>query len=421
MGLFFLVDCNNFYVSCERLFAPHLQEKPVIVLSNNDGCVVARSQEAKQLNIQMGEPFFKIRDFCHHHHVTVQSSNYEFYGDISQRVMQILREYASEMEVYSIDEAFLYYPSPHFEEIPWEIATSIKKKVKKQSGIPVSIGIAPTKTLAKLANHLAKKNREIGIFDLSSFQKVKNSIENIPIGDVWGIGRQTQTKLHSWGVFTIGQFCALESLFVRKKLGVIGEKIFWELHGIPCLALESPDPKKSITCSRSFGKNVTDPNELTEALATYVNSACIRLRDQHSSTQAIYVFLEALIDSKTGTRSHECQTLAFLAPTNDTSLIMDYAKIALLSLFRKGIHYKKCGIILLDIIEDRYIALDLFQPKANPKRELLMKTYDQINSRFGKNTLFYASMGTHPQWKMRSDKHSRRYTTNWNELPIAFA
>lgn len=415
---FVLVDCNNFYVSCERLFNPSLENKPVIVLSNNDGCVVARSQEAKKFNIKMGDPFFKIRQLCRDRGVVVYSSNYRIYGDISQRVMHILTAQAPEIEIYSIDEAFLAYPDAvdivvHCKEL--------RRIIKRWVGIPTSIGIAPTKTLAKVANDLAKKDRTHGVFDFRSPQLQQEVLQKCPVEDIWGIGRGLAARLHTLGVFTAADFRDLDPSLVRKKMGVVGERMLWELRGVSCLPLAEPAAKKSITCSRSFGKTITEASDLAEALASHVNTACVKLREQESLAQALCVFLEATLDAQAGTRTCLSTIVELPMPTSDTPQIICIAKKALKAIFRKGLSYKKCGIVLLDLISEHTVAPDLFKPAMDPARRHLMYTVDALNERFGKDSLFFGAMGIDPQWKMRSERRSRHSTTSWEELPVVLA
>lgn len=419
MSHFVLFDCNNFYVSCERLFDPRLEGRPTIVLSNNDGCVVARSQEAKSLGIKMGEPFFKIRDFCRHRNVHVFSSNYRLYGDLSQRVMCILSEVAPDIEIYSIDEAFLTFSNIGQRALV-EQCTEIRGLIKKWVGIPTSAGIAPSKTLAKIANDLAKKSPH-GVFDLTSPEIQHQVLEKTPVGDVWGIGSNLSLKLNRLGIYTALEFREADPSFIRSHMGVVGERVLWELRGVSCLPLEDAKAKKSITCSRSFGRTITEASELAEALSTYVNTACLKMREQNSCTKAICIFLEAILDPQTGTRRHFSTIIPFSIATNDTPQIISAAKYGLTHLFCKSQRYKKCGVILLDLMPEETVLPDLFLPPLDPKRRHLMKTVDALNARFGKNTLFYGAMGTNPQWKMRSDKCSRHFTTSWSSLAIAKA
>lgn len=421
MSSFVLADCNNFYVSCERLFNPKLEGSPVIVLSNNDGCVVARSQEAKLLGIKMGAPYFEIKDFCSRMNVHVYSSNYRLYGDISDRVMDILSHVAPEIEIYSIDEAFLRYPSSIVPEILSLECIELRRLVKKWTGIPISLGIAPTKTLAKIANSLAKKEHSSGIFNfnLSSLQKI---LQDYPVEDIWGIGSRWKKKLHAMGIYTAGELREQDPCRIRRQMGVVGERMLWELRGISCLTLEEEAaPKKSITCSRSFGKIVTTASELTEALATFTSTACEKLRKQHCCAQAIYVYLQASLDAKAGTRQQYGIALSFPEPIQDTFLMISAAKQCLTKLFHKNERYKKCGVILLDLIPEDQAHPDFFLSSSRPKRKLLMAALDAVNARYGKNTLFSGSMGVNHEWRIRCDKRSPHDTSSWHCLPIAFA
>lgn len=422
MGHYILADCNNFYVSCERLFNPKLEGRSVIVLSNNDGCVVARSQEAKQLGIKMGEPYFKIEKLCNTMNVAVYSSNYQLYGDISQRVMEILAQKAPEIQIYSIDEAFLKYPATLGAAELWSICIQLRRLVKRWVGMPISLGIAPTKTLAKLANDLAKKNQNVGIYDLSCPEKRNKTLLSYPVGSVWGIGSRLQTRLNAMGIYTAHEFSQMDPIVIRQRMGVVGERMLWELRGISCLPIEEDaSPKKSITCSRSFGKVITESDELANALATFVNIACVKLRRQNSCAQALHVFLEAQIEPQQPQRRQYGMTKAFLQPTSDTAEIISAAKCCLHRLYHEKERYKKCGIILLDLQPEKNIVPDLFLGGINPKRKAVMQTVDALNAHFGKNTVFFGAMGTDSQWKARSDRRSEYNTTSWNKLPIVYA
>ncbi len=420
MKYFILVDCNNFYASCERLFNPTLEKRPVIVLSNNDGCVVARSNEAKQVGIKMGEPFFKIRDLCERLKVTVCSSNYQLYGDLSQRVMRILTELADEIQIYSIDEAFLTFTEQTPLKEIYERCIEVRRLIKKWVGIPVSIGIAPTKTLAKVAGTVAKKNPQ-GVFCIASRGVHESTLKDFPVGDVWGIGSKLQERLHSIGIRTAWEFQKQDAIFVRKIMGVVGERMLWELRGRSCLPLEKAQPKKSICSSRSFGTTVTEINDLAEALSTYVNTACAKLRQQNSYATAICVFLEAIIDPQTNIRQHDSKILQLALPTNDTPHIITAAKNCLAALFQKEKRYKKCGVVLIDLLPAANVMPDLFLKPAGSKRERIAEVYDHLNTRFGKRTLFYGAMGVHSHWKMRREQGSPHYTTCWDELAIVKA
>jgi len=417
---YILVDCNNFYASCERLFCPRLEKRAIVVLSNNDGCVVARSQEAKQLGIKMGEPYFKIKDLCERLKIVVCSSNYQLYGDLSQRVMRILIGIAEEIQIYSIDEAFLTFPDQMPLKEIFGHCIEVRRLIKKWVGIPVSIGIAPTKTLAKAAGAMAKKNPQ-GVFCIASRAVHETVLKDFPVGDVWGIGSRFQNRLHALGIRTAWDFQKQDPSAVRKSMGVVGERMLWELRGRSCLPLEKAQPKKSICCSRSFGNVITELDDLAEALSTYVNTACIKVREQHCCAQAICVFAEAIIDSQTGLRQHDSKTASLLAPTNDTSQIITAAKSCLAAIFQKEKRYKKCGIILLDLLPEANVMPDLFLQPLSSKRKRLAEVYDHLNARFGKRTLFYGAMGVNPHWKMRSEQGSGHYTTSWDGLAVAKA
>lgn len=412
---FVLVDCNNFYVSCERVFNPGLEGKPVIVLSSNDGCVVSRSQEAKQLAIPMGAPFFKIRDLCRAQNVQVYSSNYELYGDISQRIMRILSDHCPDLEIYSIDEAFLTFSMDPQELVSY--CTWLKAKIKKWVGIPVSMGLSTTKTLAKMAAAIAKKNREIGLFDATAPSTQEEALKTFGIEEVWGIGRNLSAQLKALGIRTAFAFKNREPSFIRKQMGVVGERILLELSGISCLHLEEPASKKSITCSRSFGMRVTQETDLAEAMATFVHTACVKLRDQKSVATAIHVYIESVVDILPGTRKQHSLIIPFPSPTNDTPVMIGLAKKAIKQLFHPGLIYKKCGVTLLDLMDETKIATDFLSEPINPKRQRAMRAMDTLNDRFGKNVIFYGAMGIRPRWKPTADQRSASYTSKWNDLP----
>lgn len=420
MSHFVLADCNNFYVSCERLFDPSLEGRPVIVLSNNDGCVVARSQEAKQLGIKMGEPYFKIKDLCRRLRVRVFSSNYQLYGDISQRVMEVMAQMAPEMQVYSIDEAFLKYPAEISAEELFKVCLELRRMVKRWVGIPISLGLAPTKTLAKVANSCAKKSPQ-GVFSLISPEARARLLKDYPIDEVWGIGRGYAERLKRLSVFTAADFAAQESLLIRRHMGVVGERILWEINGISCLGLEEASPKQSITCSRSFGRVIFEEEELAQALTTFINTAGAKLRKEGSCAKALCVFLETQIEPQNPGRRHWSLTVPFVHPTQDTGEMIAAGKRCVKRLFRPKERYKKCGVILLDLMPAKSVVPDLFWQGLSPKRQAMMAVFDDINARFGKNTLFFGAMGTNPQWKMRSDRKSAHNSTSWQHLPVAKA
>jgi len=417
MTYYVLVDCNNFYVSCERLFNPKLENKPVIVLSNNDGCVVARSNEAKKLDIKMGEPFFKIQSFCESSNVFVFSSNYSLYGDLSRRVMNILLSESVEMEIYSIDEAFLKYPNPPSASELFFNCIDLKNKAEKWVGIPLSFGIASTKTLAKIANDVAKKECKRGILNFTCNELIEEVLKTYPISDVWGIGKGFVQRLKLMGIFTAWDFKECNPSMIRKKMGVVGERILWELRGVSCLPLSLNIAKKSISSSRSFGKIVTSQAEIGEALSCFVSKAAASLRAQKSSASAICVYLEFFLDKKNNAKQTISSIKKFLVPTSYTPHIIREAKAVLKKIYVENVEYKKCGIVLLDLVDDKNVALDLFLKRESHNNCHLMSTVDSINFVYGKDKLFFGATGIDRKWKMNKDRSSPYSTTSWECLP----
>jgi DNA polymerase V len=416
--MFALADCNNFYVSCEKVFKPTIEGKPVIVLSNNDGCVISRSNEAKALNIKMATPFFKIKSLCKHHHVKVFSSNYTLYGDMSQRIMTALESFCPDIELYSIDEAFLKLDGFKRHNM-LGLGNQIHNKVKQWTGIPVSIGIGPTKTLAKIASHIAKKNTNTSVFSLHHANSQDHWLAQFPAGDIWGIGKRWSESLEKMGIQTALQLKKAPADLLRSKHGVILERVYRELNGIPCLELEATSPKKSIVSSRSFGKAQKNYGPIAEALASYTARACEKLRNQKGLTRSIGVFIRTNAfknDDQHYQNSVSC-TLPFA--TNDTSIITKYAKQCLESIYKQGFNYQKTGIMLFDLSTEKHFQQDLFQDnKKKQKSQKLMKVVDNINRHMGKRSIFTAAQGTNSAWHMRRDHCSPRYTTHWQELPV---
>ena len=411
--MYALVDCNNFFASCERVFNPKLENKPIVVLSNNDGCIVARSNEAKQLGIPMGVPYFQWKLFCEKNNVHVFSSNYELYGDMSNRVMASLEEFGSDIEIYSIDEAFLLLDGLPEKQLTRH-AASIRQNIKKWTGLSVSVGIAPTKTLAKVANHIAKKQTETGVFNLmnSALQDIK--LAQFAVGDVWGIGRKLTKRLDQLGIYTAKELRDSDPNGMRQQFSVVMQKIVNELRGTSCLPLEIVQARKQIISSRSFGKPVTALAELEEAVSHYVAKACVRLRQQKSVAGEVYVFLQTSFYS-TSFSENTGLTSQLAAATADTRAILHEAKKCLTALYRPGYRYKKAGIMLLDLSPQAQSQQDMFA--SDDKRSaLLMKMVDSINSQEGKNSLFFCAEGIKRNWQMKCDRRTQRYTTNWAEL-----
>jgi DNA polymerase V len=419
--VFALIDCNNFYVSCERLFAPHLSGRPVVVLSNNDGCIIARSEEAKTLGLGMGEPFFKCEPFIKKHKVAVFSSNYALYGDLSGRIMDVLGNQEGEMEVYSIDEAFVRLPAQG-RHTPEALARDLKQTILQWVGLPVSIGIGPTKTLAKIANRLAKKNKGCeGVFDITGHPDLEEILGDVAVGDIWGIGRRNAAKLAACGVYSALDLASQADGWLRKKLTVTGLRTAMELRGIACLSLEeAPPAKKSVTISRSFGKPVTVLDDLYQAVATYASIAAEKLRHAGLVASCLHVFLSTNKHKKRAPQYRNSRTIPLVLPTASTSELIRRAKQGLAFIFRPGFSYQKVGVILTDLLPQTRWQPHLFQ-ENDAGTDSLMTALDSINSRWGRDTLRFAASGIKRDWKNRQERKSPAYTTRWKDLPIVRA
>ena len=410
--MFGLVDCNNFYASCERAFQPLYIGKPIVVLSNNDGCVIARSNEAKALGIKMGVPAYQIKELVNTHGVTVFSSNYTLYGDMSGRVMSILAGLAPELEIYSIDEAFINLDG--IKEIQ-SLGVKVVNQVTKGTGIPVSLGIAPTKTLAKLANKFAKKypayNR-LCIIDTE--EKRIKALQLTDIGDVWGIGHRQAAKLEKLEVKTAYDFTQLSGVWVRKNMTVVGERIWKELRGISCIDMESAPPvKKQICTSRSFGKMLTDIDTIAEAIATHASTCAKKLRKQKSYAISLMVFIHTNNFREDLPQYWKNTVVHLPIPTSDTQEIVHYALAGLKNIFMKGYQYKKAGVIITEITNNA--QLGLFDSIDRDKRDRLMQTVDKINGDY-LQCVKLAIQGTSREWKLKQEQLSQRYTTDINEI-----
>ena len=416
---FALVDCNNFYASCERVFNPRLIGKPVVVLSNNDGCVIARSEEAKLLGIEMGAPAFKNEENFRRHGVQVLSSNYALYGDMSARVMATLRPSAISMEVYSIDEAFLGLESWQGESYCREL----RAKVRQWTGIPVSVGIATTKTLAKLANRIAKKTPSFqGVFDLTAALDPDAVLARVPCGDVWGIGKRLTERLTAVGIQTALDLKQADMALVRRELGVVGERTARELSGVSCLTLdEAPDPQKGIATARSFGQPIEAIEELEKALATYTARAAEKLRAGSQLAGRIQVHLETSPFRPDQPQYFPVAQAAMPDPTSHTPALISAATALLRKIYRPGYRYKKVGVFLTELCSASTAQLTLFGAKPNTADARLDSLVDQINRQYGSNTVRYGSMGFQQQWHMRQERKSRAFTTRWDELLVARA
>jgi len=415
-AIFFLIDCNNFYCSCERVFKPNLNDKPVIVLSNNDGCIIARSNEAKKLNIPMGAPYFKYKNLIKKEQIQVFSSNYQLYGDMSNRVMNIIKSFSPYIEFYSIDEAFIRVNNLNIKNYE-EYANNIKDRIAKYTGIPVSIGIARSKTLAKIANHIAKKNNHI--YSLLNKDTQDNILKKFPIDEIWGIGRNLAPKLKSQQIFTAADLKNSNTMLMRKYYSVTLEKTIRELQEINCLDLEESKAKKNIISSKSFAKPITEKYELRQAIANYAARACKKLRQQQGQAQAIYLFIKT---NKFSTYKKQYQNhviKGFINPTSNTQTILTYSKIMLDEIYKPGYEYHKAGIILLNIIDQNIVQYDLFSKNPNnEKHNKLAHIIDDINKLTGQEIVKFAIQGNNP-WQQKNQYRSPCYTTKWDELVTA--
>lgn len=408
-----LLDCNNFFVSCERVFNPSLRNRPVVVLSNNDGCVIARSNESKALGLKMGVPFYQIKQLVRQHNIAVYSTNFPLYGDMSARVMSILQSMTPDIEIYSIDEAFVHL---HGITDFMELGNNITQQVYKSTGIPVSLGIAPTKTLAKIANHFAKKYKGYkNSCIIDSDAKRIAALQYTPIDDVWGIGRRYAKQLLYHDIKTAYDFTLKSRSWVRNKMTVVGERTWLELHGETCIARdETARDKKQICTSRSFGIPITDYQTLLSALANMATLCCEKLRKQQSVCKAIYIFVRTdrfKTDSYTSSR---LLVLPFFS--YDTTEIIHYCKIALDEIYLSNLAYKQGGVVLSNILPSSYITYDLFDPIDRGKQKHLNKTIDSINQKNGRDAIKLAVVGTGYFKNIRQEYLSRRYSTSLSEI-----
>ena len=425
MPIFALVDANNFYASCEKLFDPTLAGKPVVVLSNNDCCVVARSAEAKALGIAMGVPWFKIRESAQRAGVEAFSSNYELYADMSNRVVEILGHFSPSVEVYSVDESFLL-----LDGIPGDLSAYgeiIRERIQHWLGLTVCVGIASTKTLAKLANHCAKKNLAgaNGVCDLNSLSpaEVSDLLARIGIDEVWGIGRQLNKQLRAMGISSVLEFREADPETLRRRFSVVVERTVRELRGTACLELEEVTPERQqIICSRSFSHRVTERGELIEAVATYMCRAAEKLRHQESVTGAVSVFIQTGRFNPDEPHYQKSLMVPLPEPTNDSRLLARWGIWLLKHIYRPGYRYQKAGVMLTDIRPAEIRQASLFNPPVHGERVTrLMSTLDGINARWGRGTLRLAAEGIDQAWTMSRGRKSPCFTTGWDELPVALA
>lgn len=411
--MYALIDCNNFFVSCERVFNPALNNRPVVVLSNNDGCVISRSNEAKALGIKMGVPFYQIKDLVKQYNMGVYSTNFTLYGDMSDRIMNTLRNLVSDIEVYSIDEAFLHL---HGIEDVASYSRHIVRTVIKNTGVPVSIGVAPTKTLGKVANHFAKKYKAYhNVCIIDSEEKRIKALQKTPISDVWGIGRRHTKMLEYYGLNTAYDLTQKSRSWVRSKMTVIGERTWLELQGTPCIEKEESSAKKQQICtSRSFGYPITAYNNLLEAIASLASLCVVKLRKQKTVAKAVYVFVQTDRFEEDVYKSSKIVSLSFY--TSDTAEIIGYCRQALDSIYLPNLEYKRAGVVLIDIIPEEYALRDFFDSKDRNKQQRLNQTLDEINKKNGHATVKLAVEGNGYSENVRQEHLSRRFTTNLNDL-----
>lgn len=416
-----LVDVNNFYVSCERVFDPRLEGRPMVVLSNNDGCAVARSNEVKALGVKMGTPWFMMQDVAREHGIVAYSSNYTLYADMSNRVMTILGQFSPDQEIYSIDECFLDLTG-----IPQDLVKygqQIRQRIRKWTGLPVCVGIGPTKTLAKLANHIAKTNPEFqGVCNLNtmSADELDSRCTRIPVDEVWGVGRRIAERLMPMGIDTVLALKRASPEYLRNQFSVVLEKTVRELNGIVCLELEDDtEPKKEIMSSRSFGTYVTRLEELEEAVSAYMARAAEKLRRQGSVASVVQVYIRTNPHRRDKPQWTPGTALKLAVPTDDTRILTQAALQGLKHIYLPGYEYQKAGVMLSELQPKSVMQADLFATPLASGNAKLMGVLDAVNRKMGKRSLRLASDGVAQAWQMRSGNKSPSYTTRWNELPVA--
>ena len=411
-----LVDCNNFYASCERVFQPGLRGQPVVVLSNNDGCVIARSNEAKALGIRMGEPWHICRARVDTQGVIVRSSNYTLYGDMSSRVMRVLGQFTPNLEIYSIDEAFLGLQG--LEQRLAAHADELRRTVLQWTGIPVSVGIAPSKTLAKAANRIAKKEPgRGGVCVLLEDEEQRDALAKLELTDLWGVAGRTAQRLVDLGITTPLQLRDADPRFMRGHFSVVMERLIHELRGNPCIGLEEVTPdRKSIVASRSFGQQVTERRQLEEAVSVYTARAAQKMRRQQLACVCLGVFIETNHFKPEEPQNSGSCSIRLPVASADTGRLIAAAMKVLALLFKPGFRYRKAGVVFLELVAASSVQGALFDPPDDAKSKARMKALDTLNARFGRGTVAYGTAGERQRWTMQRDHSSPRYTTEWGEI-----
>ena len=417
-----LVDCNNFYVSCERVFNPKLKDKPVVVLSNNDGCAIARSEEVKALGVRMGEPWFQFKDLVKKYNIITCSSNYALYADMSDRVMNILSEFSSNQEIYSIDECFLDLTEFHKDGLT-NYAQKIRRCIQQQTGLPICIGIGTSKTLAKLANHIAKKNlpfQGICNFNSMTVRKQNKWLHKIEIEKIWGIGKQLTPKLQQIGIYSASDLKHANPEILSLKFSISLKKTIYELNNIACIELEEiTTKKKQIIYSRSFRILITNFKNLEKSIILYISRAAEKLRQQNSYTGSIHIYIRTSPFNKREASYANSVTISLPEQTNNTLTLIKFASFGLRKIYRDGYKYQKAGVLLSKIVSGKEYQLSLFSKKKRQvKSDNLMIVLDQINTLMGKKILTVAAEGITQPWEMKQNNKSPEYTTNWNDLIV---
>lgn len=414
--IYALIDCNNFFVSCEKVFNPRLEGKPVVVLSNNDGCIVARSPEAKALGVPMGVAFFKIREEMERYGVIAYSSNFALYGDMSRRVMQIVSQFSPEMEIYSIDECFLEVTGIPFDHLE-EYGAEIRKTVKKCTGIPISVGLGATRTLAKFSNHIAKKHAQYQGVHSAFNPSIVGYMKQYPVEEIWGIGYQWGKKLHGKGIDTVYQFMNADTVFIKKTMSVVGLRILKELQGEPCISIAPPQTRKSLVHSGSFGEPILDYEKLFEALAAHICRGAEKLRMEKCCANMMTIFVMTSRFAKEAYLGS--QPIVFPTPTDDTIEMLRSARNALKRIYQYGYFYKKAGVYFTGIVPATQVQQYLFEnAEEHRKDHRILELMDTINQKIRQNAIQFASIGTRKAHRDRKDHVTPRYTTCWKELPV---